>query len=186
MRRLLSLLAGAAALTLAAQAPAAHAHGGLEVGSPGPGDTSAAGSTVVALRFDVIAGDRGAFVAVLDAEERPLPVGPAVVVDDRLVCAATAPLEPGVHTIEYAVTDDDGHPQQARYTFEVTNDGDPVDPDACAEQDLPAPGEAMTLAEQQEAAEEPVDLRLVLGVGVVVAAAAALFARRLLRDRRAV
>lgn len=146
-----TLIIGVMAFVLA---PAALAHGDLVDGSPGPGDALAPGSERVALAFDELAQDGRALVAVLDADGDPIAVGPAqTTADARAVCAATAPLETGVHTLEYSVTSNDGDLIRGKYTFEIAVDGDPQDTAdnddlaACSDLTLAPPGEAQTLDE---------------------------------------
>lgn len=147
---------------------------------PGPGGSVAPGTAVLGLTFGEINRRGGHFVALLDDEERPLPVGAARAVSGSTVCAASAPLREGVHTLEYSVTDDDGHPITGRYTFEVLAGGDAAAPAACAGADLAEPGAAQTL---EEMTADPVDRRLVVGVAAAVLLSGLLVLLRLRRDR---
>lgn len=165
-------------------APAALAHGDLVDGSPGPGDSLAPGGVVVALEFDELAEDGRALIAILDAGGDPIAVGPAqTTADATAVCATTDPLEPGVHTLEYSATSDDGDLIRGKYSFEVVAEGDRPDNDltaACSDLSMDPPGEAQTLDEMGTGGF-PVFLPYLLGALLVIALA--LVVRRIRTDR---
>lgn len=175
------MAAGALLVATATWSAPAGAHGDLEQASPGPGDSVAPGTAVLGLTFSQVNRRGGHYLALLDAEERPLPVGAAVAVSASTVCAASAPLREGVHTLEYSVSDDDGHPITGRYTFEVVAGGDATTPGACAEADLPEPGQAQTL---EEMTADGVGGWLLAGVAAAVVLSGLLVLRRLLADSR--
>lgn len=157
MRRLLLSVAVAVLATLAVAGPAAvpaYAHGQLVDGSPGPGDDLAPGGALVRLDFRALDAEGPAHVALLDADDSPLRTGDAVVTGDT-VCARSAPLSEGVHTLEYLVTAEDGHRLTGRYLFEVTADGGAPAVDACKAVDLPAAEEARTLSEMASSGPSP-------------------------------
>lgn len=147
MRRLLAALLPMAALVLVS-APAASAHSGLRDGSPGPGDEVAPGARTVALVFEAVDPDGAHTIALLDADDEPLPIGAARVVGGSLVCASVEPMTAGVHAVEYSVTSEDGHLVRGRYLFEVAEGGAEPPELGCASAQLPAPeaGEALGYA----------------------------------------
>lgn len=120
-------------------APAALAHSGLADGSPGPGDAVAPGGETVGLEFTGVDPDGEHTIALLDAEDRALGTGPAEPAGDTVVCARVAPMETGIHAVEYSVTSDDGHTVQGRYEFEVTADGEAPADLGCDPAQLAAP-----------------------------------------------
>lgn len=185
MRRLLltSLalaLLGLTALLGPAAAPAS-AHGELVDGSPGPGDDVAVGTTSVRIDFTALDPDQVPLVAVLGTDDEPVAVGEAELADDRTICAVSAPLEAGVHTLEYSVLSDDGDRQRSRYTFEVSDAGDPAEPGACDTLALSEPGEAQTL---DEMASGTVPTAVLFGLGALAVLAAGLLVLRIRSDRR--
>ncbi len=177
MRRLLIVAASLAAL--AWPVTAAHAHSSLLDGSPGPGDSVAPGSTVIALEFDNVDPDGEHQVAVLDAEDDPLRVSSPQAQQGRLICARTEELEPGVHAVEYSVTSGDGHVIRSRYEFEVAAGGDEVEDFGCDTGALAAPEEAESLGFGLDL--PPAVLAI---VAVVVVGSAALAVVAVMRSRR--
>lgn len=115
-----------AVVLLLSSTPAVSAHGDLVDAGPGPGDEVATGSTVVELEFDDLDTSAPASVTIVDAAGDPVAVGDAAIVSERFVCARTAPLAEGVHTLEYAVVGAGGEPRRSRYQFLV----DPAAPAA--------------------------------------------------------
>lgn len=180
MRRLLLSLLAACGILVAAAAAAA-AHSDLVDGSPGPGDAVAPGSEVVRLDFDALRADGHALVAVLQDDGDPVPVGEATVVRDRVVCARTAPLSAGVHTVEYLVTLADGHTLTSSYQFEASSGAARAAPGVCTRAAMDDPGEAQTL-EQMRAWQLPAWVLVAAGGMAVLSAVAA--AVRIVRDRR--
>ncbi len=168
-------------LVLALAAPAS-AHGDLVDGSPGPGDDVGAGATTVRLEFTALDPDAVPLVAVLDEAGDPLAVGDATAADPRTVCAATAPLTAGVHTIEYSVVGEDGHRKTGRYQFQVSAEGAEVEPGSCAGLDLAPAEEARTIAELGGGGGLPGWLLWLLGA--LVALSASLVVLRVRSDRR--
>lgn len=162
-------------------APAA-AHGDLAAGSPGPGDTVGPGGTVVQLEFEVLDLERQALVAVLGPDDEPIPVGQASIEQGVLVCARSAALEPGVHTIEYSVSATDGHLLTGRYSFEVSPSGDPAPSTDCDESELAAPEEAQTVLEMTNEGLPGWLIPSLVGVTVLAVGGVIL---RIRRDRRA-
>ena len=124
------------------------AHGGLQDGSPGPGDTVGAGSSVVRLEFLDLAPDQPAFVSVLGPDVEPRRVGEAVVVDGNTVCARTEPLAAGVHTLQYSVADATDGREIRNYQFEVTETGSPTEAGACSGAELPEATLAATIEDR--------------------------------------
>lgn len=157
MRRLLSstprlaphlVLAAALAVVvglLTWAAPAALAHSGLADGSPGPGDAVAPGGETIGLEFTGVDPEGEHTIALLDAEDEALGTGAAEPHGDTVVCARVAPMETGIHAVEYSVTSDDGHTVQGRYEFEVTADGEAPADLGCDPAQLAAPDDQEAL-----------------------------------------
>lgn len=158
------------------------AHGDLLEGAPGPGGTVAPGLDVLALTFESVDPDGPHYLALMDQAGEPVAVGAAVGADGQTVCAASAPLQQGVHTLEYDVAGDDGHSVPGKYTFEVVAGGDPAGTGPCSRLDLAAPGEAQTLQEMRTGSVRPL---LVYGLAALVAVTGGLAGWRLWRERRA-
>lgn len=179
----LGALFGAAGLALAGPASA---HGDLETASPGPGDDVAPGSTLVTLQLPELDQGSEPLVAITDAAGDPVAVGTAVAVSGDRVCAETAPLADGVHTMDYAVLSTDGDRATGRYQFEVSAGGEEVSAAECDGASLTAPGQAETLAEMSgggtpawvATALVPTLILLALVAGVLVVV-------RVRRDRQA-
>lgn len=188
MRRLLlslpprTLLAGLAVLLwMLLGVVAAHAHGDLLDGGPGPGDTVAVGTATVTLQFEALHEEQRSYIAVLNGDEEPVSVGEVAVVGGAFACARTVPLDAGVHTVEYSVMHADGHRLTSRYMFKVSDSGDQVEAGPCGAVDLAAPGEARRLTDMTTQGP-PMWLVTGLGVIAVVGAFAAIF--RLTSERR--
>lgn len=163
---------------------AAHAHGNLVDGSPGPGDALGTGGEQIALRFDELAENGRALIAVVDAADEPVPVGAAqTTANAEAVCASIAPLREGIYTLEYSVTSNDGDLIRGKYSFEITADGDPPDNDitaTCSDLTLDPPGEAQTIDEMGTGAFPSWLLYLLGGLLVI---ALGLVVRRVIADR---
>ncbi len=176
-------LLGGAGLALAG--PAA-AHGDLESASPGPGDDVTPGSTVVTLQMPLVDQDATPLVAITDPAGDPVAVGTAVAVSGERVCAETAPLTAGVHTLDYTVPSTDGDRATGRYQFEVSAGGGQVSAPECDEARLSAPEEAETLGEMSGGgAPAWVGTALVPGLVALAVVAGVLVVVRVRRDRRA-
>ena len=121
MRRPLRTTLGAVltALLVLLGAGTALAHSGLNIASPGPGDTAEAG-------VDRIEMD---FAGALDESKPPRievkdPTGANQVSGDPDVSANHAtvhmePLKPGLHTVKYTTVFDDGHTTEGGYYLNV-------------------------------------------------------------------
>ncbi|MFY1638294.1 copper resistance CopC family protein [Solwaraspora sp. WMMB335] len=144
MRRLLSLVTvlACAAAVVALPAAAAQAHTELVAAAPGPGDTVAPGVDTIALTFGPLDGTGAQQITVTGPDDVAVPIGGAVVVNAKTLCATVQPLVAvGVHTIGYQATSADGHEISGKFYFEVAGDGeDGGDPAACARAVLPSPG----------------------------------------------
>lgn len=178
------LLIGLAAPTLIlAGASSAWAHTTLLDGSPGPGDKVAPGAEVIALRFaEPVDPDGDNVIALLDADDKGLPISAAATATDAsYLCARIDALEPGVHTIRYDVTSEDGHPVRGNYEFEVTEGGEQADPMACDVSALGEPADAESLSDQEQDDFPIWAVWLLAGVAVLAAALAAV---AVVRSRR--
>ncbi|WP_323793116.1 copper resistance CopC family protein [Nocardioides sp.] len=190
MRRLLLTRSGAVLATLTTVAfvllvlvpGPALAHGDLVDGSPGPGDDVAVGTDVLRLEFTDLDPDGRPLVAVRDAAGDPVAVGTASFGDDATICARSAPLEPGVTTIDYAVLSEDGDRQEGSYTFEVSEGGALAQAGVCDAVDLAAPGEPKTL---DEMGSGTVPTPVLYGLGLLAVVAMGLAVLRVRSDRRA-
>lgn len=177
--RLVAALALACALLAWSVGPAA-AHGDLVDGSPGPGDDVEVGSTSVRLAFTALNPGTVPLVAILGPDGDAVAVGAASLADEQTICATSAPLVAGVHTLEYSVLSDDGDRQTGRYTFAVSATGTPADLQDCAGRDLAEPGRAMTL---QEMGSGSVPIGVLYGLGGLAVLTAGLVILRVRSDR---
>ena len=171
---------GLAVLTGLGAAGPAYAHGDFVDGSPGPGDTVAAGSTLLRLSFASIDEGSTADVTLTRTGGQQQPIGAALPLPlGRVVCARTEPLAPGIYTVSYALTSPDGAVADGGYVFEVVAAGeadDEITQGACAGQELRAPvAPAVSTAES----DSPAPLfAAVSAVGVVVIGAVVVALRR--------
>ncbi|RRO12897.1 copper resistance protein CopC [Saccharopolyspora rhizosphaerae] len=121
MRRSLSTTLGAVLTALLALlgAGTALAHSGLDAASPGPGETAKAGVERIEMNF----------AGALDASQPPRievkdPAGSdqvsgEVEVDGNRVTVHIEALKPGLHTVKYRTTFDDGHSTEGGYYLNV-------------------------------------------------------------------
>ncbi|CAM3285927.1 copper resistance CopC family protein [Nocardioides dubius] len=181
MRKLLIGLAAPALIV--AGTSTAWAHTTLLDGSPGPGDKVAPGAEVIALRFGEALDPSGKNeIALLDADDKGLPISAAkTATDASYLCARIDALEPGVHTIRYDVTSEDGHPVRGNYEFEVAEGGEQADPMACDVSTLDEPADAKSLSDQEQDDFPMWAVWLLAGVAVLAAALAAV---AVVRSRR--
>ncbi len=152
-RLVVRLLATVVAVLFALVAAPAQAHTVLVDAAPGSGDEVAAGTELVALEFaDPVAVDATHKIAVLDQDGNPLSVSPGQVgLDSNTVCARVEPLSPGVHTVRYEITAEDGHVLRNNYEFDVVEGGTPqTSALGCELEALGAPTEKTSLDDQEQ------------------------------------
>ena len=176
---LVTLLTGFALL-----ASPASAHTTLVDAGPNSGDEIAPGAELVALKFGEEVDSSGTLeVAVLDADEEPVPVSDAQIssADGSTVCTRTAALKTGVHTVRYEITAADGHVVRGNYQFTVADGAAEADDLGCDVSALPEPTEEKSLDDLDQG-DFPAWAIWVIGAVVVVTAGLAVVA--VLRSRR--
>jgi methionine-rich copper-binding protein CopC len=168
MRRLLTMVAVLVCAGLTVSTVPAQAHSALSSASPGPGDTVVPGVPAISLTFDSLAIGGQTRVTVT-RQGAPVPTGDVVRVSGTTVCVAVAPLDSGIHAVEYQAPVGDGHPISGRYLFGVAPDGSALGvPPACVTAQLANPTAAGEHATGVSSA-----LVVVGAVGAVVLVAAA-------------
>ncbi|MGA8847955.1 MAG: copper resistance protein CopC [Nocardioides sp.] len=170
-------------LVLLSTSPAS-AHGDLLEGSPGPGDEVAIGTTSVRLVFTALDPDSVPSVAIIDPDGEQVALGSPALADDQTICATSAPLADGIHTLAYSVSSADGDRQTSMYAFAVSSTGSAAQPGICA--DLAAePGQASTVGEgDARTGSGTVPASVLYGLGALGVLATGLVALRIRGDRR--
>lgn len=121
MRRLLSPALGAVLTALLAllSAGTALAHSGLNVASPGPGETAQAGVDRIEMDFaGALDESRPPRIEVKDPAGSDKVSGDVEVSGNHLTVHIEA-LKPGLHTVKYQTTFDDGHATEGGYYLNV-------------------------------------------------------------------
>ncbi|WP_406129616.1 copper resistance protein CopC [Streptomyces sp. NBC_00989] len=118
----------------------AYAHTALKDATPAPGSTVGTGTSVVELTFAQLQPGTTPKVSLIGPTGTVVPVGPPVVADGSVTCAAVSPLQTGVNTLTYTVTATDGDTQTNAFQYQVTDSARAATtPTACKGLTLAAP-----------------------------------------------
>ncbi len=181
-RTSLRALPVAAALTLVGLAAPAWAHTTLVNSGPAVREEVGTDTNLIALKFGEEVGG-SLEVAVLDKDEKPVPVSDAqpAATDGSVVCARVAELEPGVHTVRYEVTSADEHVVRGSYQFTVKEGGSTPETLGCDVSALAEPTKEKALSDQDQSDFPAWAVWTIGGVAVVTAGLAAV---AVVRSRR--
>jgi methionine-rich copper-binding protein CopC len=174
LRRLVAVTVAAAALLLGPIAGAAQAHDSLASSSPADGATVGTAPAAVTLVFAEAPEALGTQVSVTGPDGTSATDGDPTLSDTTVTQPLADELPAGAYAVEWQVTSDDGHPVSGSFGFTVTEGvGDAA---TSAPADTAATGEGA--AAQADSGSSPL---LWIGLGVIVAVAAALLFRQLRR-----
>ncbi|MEX1072623.1 MAG: copper resistance CopC family protein [Chloroflexota bacterium] len=121
---------GAAGILFAATASLAAAHVEIESSSPEAGENLQTAPTEVTITFNEELDPDASSFSVTDADEVEVGTGEVdlAIADRNMMRGAVTITDPGVYTVSYAVTGDDGHLVEGTFSFGFQATGEVPEP----------------------------------------------------------